>query len=214
MCDKLILMNQSKEKEEKTFTDFLRAVFKGITGSIAIFLNRMGITPNMVTIIGLAGNLIAAILIATGRLFWGGLVALIVGPLDAIDGVLARLKNESCEYGAFFDSITDRYSEMAIFGGLLVYFSKTGTWYDPLLIFIAAIGSFMVSYSRARAESLGYSAKNGLLTRAERYIVLIPGILFGYPRISIWIVAILANFTAFQRIFSIRRKTRAAEEKE
>jgi len=160
----------------------------------------------MVTFAGLFGNLAASILIATGRLFWGGLIALIVGPLDALDGVLARLRNESCEFGAYLDSVTDRYSEMALFGGLLVYFSITGEWHDLILTFIAAIGSLMVSYTRARAESLGYSVKIGILSRAERYLVLIPGIILGYPRVSLWIVAVLANFTALQRILFVRNR--------
>jgi len=201
-------MNQLQEQEPKTFTDLLRKIFKNILYGIAEFLNRLGVRPNVITAFGLIGNLAAGILIATGHLFWGGLTALIVGPLDALDGVLARLRNESSEYGAFVDSITDRYSEMAIFGGLLVYFSKTGNWLDSLLIFSAAIGSFMVSYTRARAESLGYSAKIGLLTRAERYLILVPGVVLGYPRISLWIIAVLANFTALQRFIHVRKKTR------
>jgi len=201
-------MNQLQEQEPKTFTDLLRKIFKNILYGIAEFLNRLGVRPNVITAFGLIGNLAAGILIATGHLYWGGLTALIVGPLDALDGVLARLRNESSEYGAFVDSITDRYSEMAIFGGLLVYFSKTGNWLDSLLIFSAAIGSFMVSYTRARAESLGYSAKIGLLTRAERYLILVPGVVLGYPRISLWIIAVLANFTALQRFIHVRKKTR------
>jgi len=160
----------------------------------------------MVTFAGLFGNLAAGILIATGRLFWGGLIALIVGPLDALDGVLARMRNESCEFGAYLDSVTDRYSEMALFGGLLVYFSFSGDWHDLILTFIAAIGSLMVSYTRARAESLGYSVKIGILSRAERYLVLIPGIILGYPRVSLWLVAVLANFTALQRILFVRSR--------
>jgi len=201
-------MNQLQEQEPKTFTDLLRKIFKNILSGIAEFLNRLGVRPNVITAFGLIGNLAAGILIATGHLYWGGLTALIVGPLDALDGVLARLRSESSEYGAFVDSITDRYSEMAIFGGLLVYFSKTGNWLDSLLIFSAAIGSFMVSYTRARAESLGYSAKIGLLTRAERYLILVPGVVLGYPRISLWIIAVLANFTALQRFIHVRKKTR------
>ena len=201
-------MNQLQEQEPKTFTDLLRKIFKNILSGIAEFLNRLGVRPNVITAFGLIGNLAAGILIATGHLYWGGLTALIVGPLDALDGVLARLRSESSEYGAFVDSITDRYSEMAIFGGLLVYFSKTGNWLDSLLIFSAAIGSFMVSYTRARAESLGYSAKIGLLTRAERYLILVPGVVLGYPRISLWIIAVLANFTALQRFIHVGKKTR------
>jgi len=204
-------MNQPQEQEPKTFTDFLRKLFKNFLDTIAAFLNRLGVRPNVITAAGLIGNLAAGTLIASGHLFWGGLTALIVGPLDALDGVLARQRNESGKYGAFVDSVTDRYSEMALFGGLLVYFSKTGYWFDSLLIFCAAIGSFMVSYTRARAESLGYSAKIGLLTRAERYLVLIPGVILGYPRISLWIIAVLANFTALQRFFHVRGKTREAK---
>jgi CDP-diacylglycerol--glycerol-3-phosphate 3-phosphatidyltransferase len=199
-------MNRTQEKDTKTLTEFLRRIFKQVLDGIAAFLNRLGIKPNLITFAGLAGSLAAAILIASGRLFWGGLVALIVGPLDALDGVLARLRDESCEYGAFIDSVIDRYSEMVIYGGLLVFFAVDGDWLDMLVVFIAAIGSFMVSYTRARGEALGYQTKIGLLTRAERYIVLVPGILLGYPRVSIWIVAVLANFTALQRILTIRKR--------
>ena len=93
-----------------------------------------------------------------------------------------------------------------------ILFAEAGHWTDPLLIFIAAIGSFMVSYTRARAESLGYSAKIGLLTRAERYLVLIPGVILGYPRVSLGIIAVFANFTAFQRFFHVRKILRNLEE--
>lgn len=205
-------MNRTQEQDTKTFTDFLRRTFKKILDGIAVFLNRLGVRANMITFAGLIGNLIAAILIATGRMFLGGLIALIVGPLDALDGVLARLRNESCEYGAFIDSVIDRYSEMALFGGLLVFYANNGNWLDLLLVFIAAIGSLMVSYTRSRGEALGYQTKIGLLTRAERYIVLVPGIMLGYPRVSLWIVAVLANFTALQRILAIRKRMKVSYE--
>lgn len=198
------------EPDPTTFTDHLRRVFKVILEGIAKFLNRLGIKPNVITIAGFFGNFIAGILIALGYLLWGGLLALIVGPFDALDGVMARLRNESGKYGAFIDSVTDRWSEIALFGGLLVYFSENGTWQDALLVFFATVGSIMVSYIRAKAEALGYSAKIGLLTRAERYIVLIPGIILGYPRISLWILALLTNFTALQRFLFVRKQARKA----
>ena len=204
-------MSHPKESVPITFTDLLRGFFKSTLETVAGFVNRLGVSPNMITFAGLFGNLTAGILIATGRLFWGGLIALIVGPLDALDGVLARLRNESCEFGAFLDSVTDRYSEMALFGGLLVFFSISGEWHDLILTFIAAIGSLMVSYTRARSESLGYPVKIGILTRAERYIVMIPGIILGYPRVSLWIVAILANFTGLQRILFVQSRMREAK---
>lgn len=198
------------EPDPTTFTDHLRRVFKVILEGIAKFLNRLGIKPNVITIAGFFGNFIAGVLIALGYLLWGGLLALIVGPFDALDGVMARLRNESGKYGAFIDSVTDRWSEIALFGGLLVYFSENGTWQDALLVFFATVGSIMVSYIRAKAEALGYSAKIGLLTRAERYIVLIPGIILGYPRISLWILALLTNFTALQRFLFVRKQARKA----
>jgi CDP-diacylglycerol--glycerol-3-phosphate 3-phosphatidyltransferase len=133
---------------------------------------------------------------------------MLVGPLDALDGTMARMRNESGRYGAFVDSVTDRYSEIALYGGLLVYFNKTGTWQDALLVFFAAVGSIMVSYTRARAEALNYSAKIGLLTRAERYIVLIPGIIFGFPHISLWILALLTHVTALQRFWYVRKQAK------
>lgn len=203
-------MNLSNDQNPKTFTDYLRKIFKGILDSIAAFLNRLGFRPNYITILGLIGHIGAGVLIAAGHLFWGGIVALVVVPLDALDGTMARLRHESGAYGAFVDSVTDRYSEIALFGGLLVFFSRTGTWTDALLVFFASTGSIMVSYARARAEALDYSAKIGILTRAERYIVLIPGLLLGYPQVSLWILAVLANFTAIQRIFYVRKQAKAS----
>jgi len=201
-------MSNTNEQESKTFTAFLRQVFRGALNAVGGFLNNLGIKPNVITLLGLVGNFTAGVLIAMGELTWGGLLAMIVGPLDALDGTMARLRGEDGQYGAFIDSVTDRYSEIALYGGLLVYSIRTGTWQDALLVFFAAVGSIMVSYIRARAESLDYHAKNGLLTRAERYIVLIPGIIFRHPNISLWILAILTHFTALQRFWHVRQQAK------
>ena len=213
VCDKLIAMNQLQDQDKKTFTDFLRRIFKRILDAIAGFLNRLGVKPMIVTIFGLIGNLGAGILIATGSMLWGGITAMLIWPLDALDGSIARLRNESSQYGAFVDAVTDRYSEIAIFGGLLVYFVKVGTLTDILLVFIAAVGSIMVSYLRAKAESLDFSAKIGLLSRAERYIVLMPGLIFGYPRVSLWILAVFSHFTVLQRFLHVRRQVKVSKNK-
>jgi CDP-diacylglycerol--glycerol-3-phosphate 3-phosphatidyltransferase len=199
-------MTQTTDQEKQTFTDLLRQVFKGILDKICAFLNGLGIRPNVITTAGLLGNVAAGVLIASGQLLWGGIVAMILAPLDALDGTMARLRNESSRYGAFVDSVTDRYSEFALYAGLLVYFINTGTWQDALLVFFAAIGSILVSYIRAKAEALDYSAKIGLFTRVERYLVLIPGVILGIPRISLWILAIFANFTALQRFWYVRKQ--------
>ncbi len=203
-----ISMSPSNDPTPKTFTDYLRHVFKDILDAIAGFLNRLGIRPNVITAFGLIGNIAAGILIATGQLFWGGLTAMLIWPLDALDGTMARLRHESGSYGAFVDSFTDRYSEIVVYAGLLVYFNASGNWQDALWVFFALAGSMMVSYSRAKAESLGFDAKIGLLSRVERYLVLIPGLLLGFPRISLWILAVLANFTALQRFWHVRKQAR------
>jgi CDP-diacylglycerol---glycerol-3-phosphate 3-phosphatidyltransferase len=206
-------MNQTEDQQRQTFTDILRRVFKGALDSIGGFLNRLGIRPNVITTAGLVGNIAAGVLIATGHLFWGGLLAMIVGPFDALDGTMARLRGESGKYGAFVDSVTDRYSEIALYAGLLVYFIRTGTWLDALLVFFSMVGSLMVSYVRARAEALGYSSKIGLLTRAERYLVLIPGIIFNFTTISLWILAVFTNFTAIQRFIHVWRQARELKQR-
>lgn len=205
-------MSPNNSEEPKTFTDLLRRIFKNFLNQIAGFFNKIGVKPNFITITGLVGNIIAGVLIARGMLLWGGLIALIAGPFDALDGAIARLRGEDGAYGAFVDSVTDRYSEIALYGGLLVFFNQTGNWGDALLVFFSVIGSILVSYTRARAEALGYSAKIGLLTRVERYLILIPGIIIGYPRIALWILAILTNFTALQRILYVRKQSRSEQQ--
>jgi CDP-diacylglycerol--glycerol-3-phosphate 3-phosphatidyltransferase len=124
---------------------------------------------------------------------------------------MARLRGEPSEFGAFVDSVTDRYSELVIFGGLLYYYLQAGSWESAILAYAAAVGSVLVSYVRARAQSLGYDTKVGFLTRLERYLVLGPALLINQPLIGLWIIALFANLTAFQRIFDVRRQTRARE---
>lgn len=196
------------ECEPKTFTSWLRQVFRGVLEAVGSFLNGLGIKPNIITFSGLIGNFTAAILIGWGRLGWGGVIAMIVGPLDALDGTMARLRGEDSHYGAFIDSVTDRYSEIALYAGLLVYFVRMEAWLNVFLVFFSVTGSLMVSYIRARAEALQYSAKIGLLTRVERYVALIPGIIVGHPEISLWILAILSHFTALQRFWYVSRQAK------
>ena len=191
-----------------TFTDLMRIWFKGVLDPIGAFLNRLGLMPNTVTLIGVAGSFVAAIFLARGNFLVGGLLTLAMGPIDALDGTMARLRGEPTDFGAFVDSVTDRYSELLIFGGLLFYFVRQGDAVSATAVFAAAVGSVLVSYVKARAESLGFGAKLGLLTRMERYIVIVPSLVLGFPRIGIWIIAVLANLTALQRILNVRRQAR------
>lgn len=199
-------MEQVDNKPRLTFTDQMRVRFKGLLDLVGGFLNRIGLMPNTMTILGLIGNSVGAILVARGQMMWGGLLILAMGPVDALDGTMARLRGEPSEFGAFVDSVTDRYSELIIFGGLLFYYSQRGDWLGALLAFAAAGGSVLVSYVRARAQALGYDTKVGILTRMERYLVLAPSLVLNIPMIGLWIIAIFANVTALQRIWDIRQK--------
>lgn len=203
-------MEQASENKKKiTFTDQMRVRFRGILDPVGGFLNRLGLMPNTMTILGLVGNTVGAVLLAQGNMRIGGLIILAMGPVDALDGTMARLRGEPSEFGAFVDSVTDRYSELVIFGGLLFYYIQQGDWVMALVTYVAAGGSVLVSYVRARAASLGYDTKVGVLTRMERYLVLAPSLVLNIPWVGLWIIAILANITALQRIWDIRRQTRS-----
>lgn len=198
-------MEQAVEKKSPpTFTDFLRVRFKGILDPIGKFLNRLGLTPNTVTIFGLIGNFFGAYLLAIGQISWGGMVVLLMGPIDALDGTMARLRGEPTSFGGFIDSVTDRYSELVIFLGLMFHFLLIQNWFACALVYLAAAGSVLVSYVKARAETLGFEAKIGILTRVERFLVLAPLLVFNQPVIALWIIAVLANVTAVQRIWHVR----------
>ena len=194
---------------KKTLTDYLRLWFKWFLDPLGGFFNRLGITPNMMTMLGLLGNTVGAYYLARGEMLTGGLFVLLMTPVDALDGTMARLRGESSDFGAFVDSVTDRYSELIIYGGLLYYFLSLGDPLGGLLVFGAAAGSILVSYVKARAEGLGYEAKVGLLTRVERYIVLAPSLVFNQVLVGLAIIAVFANITALQRIWHVRAQAHA-----
>jgi CDP-diacylglycerol--glycerol-3-phosphate 3-phosphatidyltransferase len=200
------------KKDPITMTDQLRVRFKHILDPIGAFLNRLGLTPNLMTLLGLIGNTIGAFFLMRGDMLVGGLIILAMGPVDALDGTMARLRGESSKFGAFVDSVTDRYSELVIYLGLLLYYDQQGDWLDTLGVYLAAAGSVLVSYVRARAQSLGYEAKVGILTRFERYAVLAPTLVFNIPWVGVWIIAVLANLTALQRILHVRSLAHAEME--
>ncbi len=195
----------------KTLTDYLRLWFKWFLDPLGGFFNRLGITPNMMTMLGLIGNSVGAYFLARGEMLTGGIFVLLMTPIDALDGTMARLRGESGDFGAFVDSVTDRYSELIIYGGLLYHFLYLGNPLGGLLVFGAAAGSVLVSYVKARAEALGYEAKVGLLTRVERYLVLAPSLVFNQLFVGLTIIAVFANITAIQRIWHVRRQAHAAK---
>ena len=191
-------------------------------------LSGLGVTPNMLTVIGLLLSILTAIVIAQGFIKIGGWLVLFAGIFDMFDGAMARVRNAATTFGAFLDSTLDRYSEGIILFGLLYYALQHPGLQDPLwpvsheqtwmivFAFIAMVGSLMVSYTKARAEGLGLECKTGLLARPERVIILAIGLL---TNTSIWALALLAvfaNVTAVERILSVWRATtrQATEQRE
>ena len=206
-------------KPTSTFTDRLRIIFKGILDPIGSFLNRTGLTPNAVTLLGLAGTTVGAYIISQGKMTIGGIVLLLSVLVDALDGTMARLRGESSDFGGFVDSVSDRYAEFITFGGLIYFFLSQENHAGVMVTFLATAGSVLVSYVKARAEGLGFTAKVGILTRVERYVVLIPLLLFNQPFLAVTLIALLGNFTALQRIAHVRvqgheRMRKARETKE
>jgi CDP-diacylglycerol--glycerol-3-phosphate 3-phosphatidyltransferase len=198
----------NNKSRTKTFTDYMRVWFKGVLDPIGTLLNRIGVTPNMMTLLGLLGNMVGAGFLAQGNMLLGGVFVLICTPFDALDGTMARLRGEANEFGAFVDSVTDRYSELFILGGLLFYFTTHNDPVSTIVVYSAAAGSVLVSYVKAKAEALKFDANVGILTRMERYLVIAPLLLFNQPVIAVWIVAVLANITALQRFWKVRQQSR------
>lgn len=187
-----------------TFSDRLRKIFKGILDPIGAFLNRTGLTPNTITLLGLVGTTFGAYLLSQGRMTIGGIVLLLSVLVDVFDGTMARLRGDPSDFGAFVDSVSDRYAEFITFGGIMNYFFSQDNHVGVLMTFLATAGSVLVSYVKARAEGLGFTAKVGILTRVERYFVLIPLLIFNQPFVAVTLIALLGNITAFQRILHVR----------
>lgn len=179
-------------------------MFKRILDPIGAFLNRTGLTPNAITLFGILGTTLGAYILSQGNMFWGGVVLFLSVIIDVFDGTMARLRGDPSDFGAFVDSVSDRYAEFITFGGLLYYFLTQQDYPGVVVTFLATAGSVLVSYVKSRAEGLGFTAKVGILTRVERYIVLIPLLVFNQPFLAVCIIALLGNITAFQRILHVR----------
>ena len=185
---------------------------RGYTLRIGEILARSGLTPNALTAIGLALNILVAAVIAAGHIVPGGILLLIASGFDMLDGAVARATGTVTRFGGFLDSTIDRYSEAVVLGGVLVYVLGTDDyWLGALLVFTATIGSIMISYARARAEAAGWKASVGLLARPERVVVLAIGLLTGYVVAALWILAVGTQLTVVTRMAHVWRLSRAVE---
>ena len=196
------------QTQEFIFTEWVRAQIRDRMGELGRTLHRLGVHPDMITLLGLVIVAIASVIIARGQFQLGGIILVAGLPLDALDGAVARAMGRKGNFGGVLDSTLDRYADAFIFGGLSYHFAVQGQFDNMLLCLAALTGGFVVSYVRARAGEAGLSVKVGLLDRFVRVIIIIAVLLV--PPLTIlglWVLAIGANFTALQRIWYVYRNT-------
>lgn len=183
-----------------------------ILNSIVNMLARARVNPNVLTLIGLFINIFASILFAKGMFTLAGLVVLFAGIFDMVDGEVARRTGRVTRFGAFFDSVIDRYSDVILLLGLVVWYAKVDRILYATLVVFSLIGSIMTSYTRARAESLIPACKAGFLERPERIVLLIIGALANRLGAAVWVMAVLSNWTVSQRIWYTWQETKKLEQ--
>ena len=177
------------------------------------------ISPNVLTFIGLVINIVAAVLFGhanasnSGRMFfYAGVVIFCAGIFDMVDGRVARRNNQVTVFGSFFDSVIDRYSDVVLFFGLLVYYGRINRFSYVVLVAFVMVTSLMVSYTRARAECIIPKCKAGFMERPERMVLLILGALTNHMAPVMWVIAIIANITVVHRVLYTWQETRRIEE--
>jgi CDP-diacylglycerol--glycerol-3-phosphate 3-phosphatidyltransferase len=176
----------------------------------ALALSR--IHPNALTFIGLLINIGAAVLLARGYFVYAGLVIIGAGIFDMVDGRVARETNRVTRFGGFFDSVLDRYSDLALLIGLLVYYGNINRPAYVVLTAVVMMASVMISYARARAENTIPTCKVGFMERPERIVLLIIGALFDRMAAVLWVIAILGNLTVLHRMIFTWQEAKRLEE--
>src|SRR5437764_2135676 len=183
-----------------TYTRLIGITFGWMIDRIVRWLALSKIHPNVLTFIGLLINIWAAWLFSKGNFFAAGLVVVGASVFDMVDGRVARATNQVTRFGGFFDSVLDRYSDLALFMGLLVYYASINRYFYIVLTAIVMTGSVMVSYTRARAENSIPKCKVGFLERPERIVLIMIGALFNRMAAVLWVIAILSNWTVVHRM--------------
>ncbi|MBK7930794.1 MAG: CDP-alcohol phosphatidyltransferase family protein [Bryobacterales bacterium] len=192
-----------------TFTNMIGVTCNKVIVGIVGILKALGIHPNALTLIGLLINIGAAVLLAQGRFFAAGWVITGAAIFDMVDGRVARETNQVTRFGGFFDSVIDRYSDLGLLMGLLVYYANINRPFYVVLTAIVMTASVMISYTRSRAENTIPKCKVGFLERPERIVLLIIGALFNRIPAVLWVIAVLGNITVIHRmIFTWQETTR------
>src|SRR5437773_6347077 len=195
----------------KSISGRIGAGGKWILDSLVAWLSNLHINPNILTLIGLLINIFAMVLFAKGIFLWAGVVIVFAGIFDMVDGEVARRTKRVTKFGAFFDSVIDRYSDMLLLLGLVIWYAKINRIFYVGLTGLVLIGAVLTSYTRARAESLIPACKVGFLERPERIVLLIIGSLWDRMAAALWVMAILSNWTVSQRIWYTWRELSALE---
>lgn len=182
-------------------TNLARSLSARFIEPIARFLGSIGLTPNAITVIGLFLTVIVAGVLASGRLLLAGILLMFTLAFDAVDGTLARITGQTTRFGAFLDSTLDRWAEVVLFVAIAWVLLQSDDKLGVMLAIVALGMSLLVSYTRARAEGVGLQCKEGLLTRFERLVILIAGLIFAQLTWALALIALLAGITAVQRIF-------------
>ncbi len=172
-------------------------------------LAATGLHPNLFTSVVLAANIWAAVLLAAGRWRWAAMAMLLAGLVDLTDGLVARRQGRTTTFGAFYDSMIGRYSDMVLYMGLIIYYATVGRFFYVVLVAVAMMSSFMVSYSQARAESLIPACRVGFMERPERMALLILGTFFDRLAPVLWVIAVFSTWTVVHRIIYTWRETAA-----
>ena len=197
---------KQKYKQERTVTDLTktrRAIGAHIAEPLVKGLSRSGIKPNALTLISCALSVAAACFITSSHFLYGAILILLSGLFDILDGALARFTSQSSKFGAILDSTLDRFSEGAIFCALVIWYLPQGATLEIIVILAVLVGSFLVSYLRARGEGVGLECKAGLFTRTERVIVVAAGLLLNQVSIALWILLIGVYITVAQRLLHL-----------
>ncbi len=169
---------------------------------------RLGITPNLLTLVSFAAVAGVGGVIALGHFRLAGVLLLLTAWFDAVDGTLARMSGRVSPFGAFLDATLDRYAEIFLYLGLLVYYTRYFDTYAIYLIYFTIVGSLLISYTRAKAESVGIPVREGFLTRFERMAILVLGLLFDRTEFALWLLAPLTHITAVQRMVVVWMRSR------
>jgi CDP-diacylglycerol--glycerol-3-phosphate 3-phosphatidyltransferase len=200
----------SPPREKMTLTDHLRLYTRFIVDPIVTFMARYRFSPDALTVIGALSHILFAWLIASGQMRWAAVAMFFLAPLDALDGALARkLGRKQAGFGAFLDSTLDRIAEIILFGGFIMYYVSQSDTVLLAVAYIAITGSLMVSYARARAEALNYNSKVGILSRVERYAVMMFFLVLNLPHVAIIILAVFTYITVFQRMYYVWKQATA-----